>query len=285
MLMERNQLIEDLRSFEKDDFKLPSHKRLNEYTTAMLHYIGDPDPTLRDELICSAFYDWIGEKKYYTSTELTTLLTVLLDEQHLFYGIGKNEDDSVFTRTFSMLIIGLVLWRHKEKAFLSKEEFLNGKNKILKYYMQEQDLRGYIENKGWAHGAAHGADVLDELVNSLEWDSPMIQEILTAIRMMLHNGKTVFHHEEDERIARVVYRMVRQGKISPEIMKEWLGEVTNCLSGVGDMKLYRCRVNSKNFIRCLYFRLLHFDVNPEYMECLMEAEKMVNRYIVLDKEI
>ena len=116
MLMERNQLIEDLRSFEKDDFKLPSHKRLNEYTTAMLHYIGDPDPTLRDELICSAFYDWIGEKKYYTSTELTTLLTVLLDEQHLFYGIGKNEDDSVFTRTFSMLIIGLVLWRHKEKS-------------------------------------------------------------------------------------------------------------------------------------------------------------------------
>lgn len=285
MIIERKQLMEDLSAFAKDEFKLPPHKNLNEYTAAMLNYIGDPDPTLRDELICSAFYDWIGEKKYYTAIELKTLLQVLVDEKHLFCGIGEKGTDSVFTRTFSVLIVGLVLWSHKEKPFLSKEEFFEAKNKVLKYYMQEQDLRGYLEDEGWAHGAAHGADVLDELVNSLESDAHTIQEVLTGIRIMLHNGKEVFHHEEDERIARVVYRMIRQGKVTPEMLKEWFKGVTDCLSGVGDMKLYRCRVNSKNFIRCLYFRLLHFDVNQEFINCLVEAEKTVNRYIILDKEI
>lgn len=280
----REELVQDLRSFAKDEYNLPSLASLNQYTTAMLRYIGTADMELRDELICSTFYEWIGEKKYYTAVELKVLLQTLLDEHHLFYGLGSEGDDTVFTRTFSVLIIGLILNRHKINPFLSREEFLETKNCVLKYYMQERDLRGYINDKGWAHGAAHGADVIDELVDSRECDERVVQEILTAIRLVLH-GNEILHFEEDERIARPVYRMIRQGKVNPKILKAWLEEVSDCISGVGDMKLYKSRVNSKNFVRCLYFRLVHFGVNSEFLECILDTEKKLNRYTILDKKI
>ena len=285
MIITRDKLFEDLSTFAKDEFKLPTLASLNEYTTAMLRYIGDPDAVLRDELISSTFYEWIGEKKYYTEVELKTLLQLLLDENHLFYGIGNEEDDKVFTRTFSLLIVGLILDAHKKCSFLSPEEFVETKNSVLKYYMQEKDLRGYMNDKGWAHGAAHGADAMDELIDSQECDEQIVQEILTAIRLMLHNGNTILHFEEDERIARPVYRMIRQGKVNPIILKAWLKEVCDCISGVGDMKLYKSRVNSKNFVRCLYFRLVHFQVNPEFLECILDAEKKLNRYVIFDRNI
>jgi len=63
----REELVQDLRSFAKDEYNLPSLVTLNQYTAAMLRYIGDADMELRDELICSTFYEWIGEKKYYTA--------------------------------------------------------------------------------------------------------------------------------------------------------------------------------------------------------------------------
>lgn len=282
--MTREELVEDLRAFAEDEYNLPSMVSLNQYTTAMLRYIGDADMELRDDLICSTFYGWIGEKKYYTAVELKILLKTLLDEHHLFYGLGSEGDDTVFTRTFSVLIIGLILDRHKINPFLSREEFLETKNCVLKYYMHERDLRGYINDKGWAHGAAHGADVIDELVDSRECDEHVVQEILTAIRLMLH-GNEILHFEEDERIARPVYRMIRQGKVNPKILKAWLEEVSDCISGVGDMKLYKSRVNSKNFVRCLYFRLVHFQIKSEFLDCILDAEKKLNRYTILDQDI
>ena len=287
MIITREVLIEELKTFSQDDFNLPPHKNLNEYTTAMLHYIGDVDPFLRDELICSAFYEWIGEKKYYTATELKTILQVLLDEKHLFFGIGSEVHDTVYTRTFSILIVGLIVMRHREAPFLTREEFLNMKNKVLKYYMQEKDLRGFTDGKGWAHGAAHGADTIDEIITSQECDEHMVQEILTAIRYMLHNGFEILHFEEDERIARPVYRMIRQGKLTPAALEKWLGSLSGGLSGAGvvDMSLYKSRINSKNFVRCLYFRLVHLQANPEFLECILETEKTLNRYVELDKDI
>lgn len=283
--MERARLLEDLSALEKEGFVFPEGKNIEEYIKGMLEHIGDPDPDFRDGLICTAFYEWIGEKKYVKKETLRWMRPILLDEQHLFFKLGEDGKDSVFTRTFSALIVGLIFWSHSQEPFLSEEEFKETAERFFQYYKGERDLRGYMEDKGWAHGAAHGADVLDEIVNGKECDESMIKQVLEAIKVMLYNGKDIFHFEEDERIARVVYRMIRKGKMTPELLEEWLKDVTDCMSGVGDMKLYRCRVNTKNFLRCLYFRLLHFNVNPEFISLIAEGEKAVNRYILLDKEI
>jgi len=284
-MIDREKLKEILKKSAENEFAYPTECSMYECIAAMLRHIGDPEPELRDVLICSAFYVWLGDKKYGIGEELRTILHVLVDGEHLFKGIGENGTDSVFARTFSVLIVGLILNRHQETPFLAEEEFLETKNHVLRYYMEEKDLRGHMEDKGWAHGAAHGADAIDQLAGCKELDAHMVMESLTALRLMLHNGETVFCHEEDERMARPVYRMIKHGKLGETEFERWMEQLCSCEHTVWDMKRYKSRINSKNFIRCLYFRLQHFGVGEGFKKILVEGEKRLNRYATLDKEI
>ena len=51
---------------------------------------------------------WI-ERDVFEPKDLKEILMVSLNEQHLFLGLGEKETDTVFTRTFSMLIVAAVM--------------------------------------------------------------------------------------------------------------------------------------------------------------------------------
>ncbi len=97
----------------------------------LLDYIGDIDYELREELIYIALSEWITGKEYFNEVQLRQILSILMDEKHLFYQIGSDGDDSVFTRTYSVLGVVMILYMHRKKAFLSSNEFSNLKNKLM----------------------------------------------------------------------------------------------------------------------------------------------------------
>ena len=111
-----------------------------------------------------------------------------VDHEHLFYQIGSDGNDSVFTRTFSVLAIVQIVNRHRKEAFLSVEEFTDMRNKLIEYYTSEKDLRGYVQKSGWAHAAAHGADVMDELIQCSECNEDVFKEILKAFKKIMHDS-------------------------------------------------------------------------------------------------
>nr|WP_242069344.1 DUF2785 domain-containing protein [Paenibacillus dendritiformis] len=84
----------------------------------------------------------------------------------MFYRIGSEGDSTVFTRSFSVLPIALILRRHRQKPFLDLAEFQQVKHSLISYVQEEKDLRGYVNEGGWAHSAAHAADALTELVRA-----------------------------------------------------------------------------------------------------------------------
>lgn len=143
-------LKEKLIQIESDEYKVSGSMNAFEIAQEMMKYMGDIDSELRDNLIYSTFAEWIGHGEF-TENQLSELLHISLDEQHLFYGIGEKDTDSVFTRTFSVLIIPLIMGKDREQPFLSKEEVMFTKKKLMKYMELEQDLRGYVEEMGWAH--------------------------------------------------------------------------------------------------------------------------------------
>lgn len=202
--------MHDLQRIQKEDYRLREGERLQEVADLMLQYIGDPDPELRDDLIYSTYYHWIIKKKLFTEAELRGLLTVLTDDQHLFYHIGSENDPTVFTRSFSVLPIALIVRRHRQEPFLDLAEFQHVKNSLIRYVQEEKDLRGYVPEGGWAHSAAHASDALTELVQCPECDAAARLEILPAVQGMLHNGSHIFNEEEDERIACIVDTIMDQ---------------------------------------------------------------------------
>ncbi|KAA1191704.1 DUF2785 domain-containing protein [Paenibacillus sp. B2(2019)] len=274
----REQLIIDLQRIEENDYELRSGEQLRDYVKLMLEYIGDPQPKLRDDLIYSTFYKWINEKQWFSDAELRELLLILLDEQHLFYHIGSKEDQAVFTRTFSVLIIALILQRHREQAFLDSAEFTNVKEALIRYYEEEQDLRGFMPEEGWAHAAAHGADALDELVLCSESDAAIREEVLAVIQRMLYNDHYIFSDEEDERIATIVATMIDRHLLPQQSIVDWIRNLEQCGGWRRSRGQYVAYVNTKNFVRSLYFRLLPSKNNPAMVEALLKAEMNLNKF-------
>lgn len=276
--MTREQLMIDLQRIEDNNYHLNEGEDVWDYITLMLKYIGDPEPELRDNLIYSTFSGWISERKLFNDTELREILSVIIDDDHLFYHIGSKEDEAVFTRTFSVLVVALILQRHREQPFLKLAEFSHLKQCLIRYYAEEKDLRGYVTVGGWAHAAAHGADALEELVQCEESDQTVQQEVLLAIQGMLYNGRHTFSDDEDERMANIVVAIIEHELLSPSLIIEWFGQLEQCCDWPRSRHMYITRTNTKNFVRSLYFRLRYHHRGTELMEAILQTEARLNRF-------
>ncbi|MEK5148162.1 DUF2785 domain-containing protein [Psychrobacillus sp. FSL K6-4615] len=183
---------------------------------SMIEHIGSSDGELRDQLIYSWFYHLIIKKNLLDQDLLKELLEVALKDL-LLKGIGDKDTDTVFTRSFTTLLIALILSRDNEDDFLSQDVILQVKNKIVDYINLEKDLRGYIPYKGWAHSVAHVADTLDELIKSKKVDEKYFGEILNALWDKVLVSTTVYIHEEEERILVPILEMLERGLEIKEI--------------------------------------------------------------------
>lgn len=183
---------------------------------AMMEHIGSIDAELRDQLIYSSFYRLIKQKNLIEYELLTELLDEALNGL-LWIGIGENGTDTVFTRSFTTLLIALILSRDNEDDFLDHHMVLQVKDKLLDYINLEKDLRGYVVHKGWAHSVAHVADTFDELVKSKKIDDGHYVEILHALWNKVLVSNSVYNHDEGERILFPMLEMLERGLAINEV--------------------------------------------------------------------
>ncbi len=285
MSVGRERLLSGLKEIQKNGYRMDSVQKRQEYTALMLGNIGDPDPELRDELIYSALCEWIDTFDYFGEEELKSMLSVLMDKNHLFRDIGSDGTNSVFTRSFSALGVALVLGRHSKQAVYSAGEFDGIKEKAILYYTSEKDLRGYTPESGWAHSAAHGADVMEKLAGCRECGADTAKEILYAFKKLIYNGKYIFRDEEDERIGRAVFRIIKRNLVPANDILKWLEDLCECAEWEWDLKQYASRVNAKNMLRCVYFKLMHWDPSSPFAGPVFKAEEKLNRFLTFDKEL
>lgn len=279
MSNQREQLQIDLQRIADHQYQLDEGEELQDYVPLLLQYIGDPQPELRDELIYPTFWNWIGKKQLFSEAELREMLSVLLDDGHLFYQIGSEEDPAVFTRTFSVLIVALILHQHRKRPFIDQQAFIQLKDALIRYYEQEKDLRGYVAEGGWAHAAAHGADALVELVQCEESDAAVQLEVLSAIKGMLYNDRHIFNADEDERMACILDAQITHHLLPQQVIAEWIGQLEECSSWPMSLNSFIAKVNTKKFLRCLYFRWLPGERGADLLDALLKAEAKLNEFL------
>jgi hypothetical protein len=117
--MQTEQLREKLRLIARQDYQTTKIE-IDELLPSMLQFSGSPDSELRDKLIYSTLATWIY-RGMFTPDELQMVLQQALDDEHLFYKLGEENTDSVFTRAFSVLLVPPILWCHRQQPFLSLE--------------------------------------------------------------------------------------------------------------------------------------------------------------------
>ena len=207
-------------SITKNSYAPPEGASVPDLARSLVALLGSPDPELRDEIGYSTLASWIYEKRLLSPDDMRPLIQELLD--NLGKEIGSVGTDAVLQRSFSALVLSVVVARDNAAPFLKENEFRRILQGALSYADSEKDLRGYDPQKGWVHSAAHTADLLKFLGRSRYLTTPDQAAILSAIRRKLRSADVVFSFGEDERLARAVLSIIVRSDFDANNFHEWL---------------------------------------------------------------
>lgn len=270
--MKREELKKQLTMIKENNWEIPSEVDAYELSLEMLNNIGSVDPVLRDSLIFNMLQKVIIYKKI-SYEQMKEILRLCLSEEHLFYGLGKIDDDSVFNRTFTILVVGDIINinNNVEKEFLNKEEVLYVYKKVMEYFEKEKDYRGYVEVKGWAHSSAHTADTLCSLAESKFIGYKELMEMLVIIKDKICIDTYAYINEEDERLINTFMSIYNRNIVQNEDIINWIYSFQNVEeNGKYPNKEY-LRENRKVFFRSLYFRFKKFNLENRIIEAIEQV--------------
>ncbi|MGE7749881.1 DUF2785 domain-containing protein [Lysinibacillus sp. FSL R5-0849] len=226
---------------------------------SMLAHIGSTDSELRDTYIYSSFYEWILEKNLLDHRCLTKLWHYCLDHL-LLNGIEEEESDGVFTRSFTTLLVALILARDLKDNFLSQDSIEEGQTKLLAYVKAEMDVRGFVPGKGWAHSVAHVSDAMDELVKNPKIKKTAYDDMLHALWSMYLQPHYIFIHDEDERLLVPIFAMLERGLAQNEVV-QLIQQMPATLSTLKDQldeaNFYIIRFNCKTLLKSFFIQTNH----------------------------
>lgn len=242
---------------------------LFELLCQLLENLASPDPLLRDQLS----FSWIEQLFMSPALSLAIVDSFMkraLNQEHLFYRIGEKETDSIFMRAFSVLLIPLAIKWYETHGHLTPQRRDTLQQALFTYIRQEQDWRGYIPHKGWAHAAAHSADALSALGTSPLSRQEDLVAIIQNIAYLAHLDTPLMHTEED-RLAMAAYQIMRAHDKTATgfvVISSWLNALTPDHSG----KVI-ANGNTRHFLRSLYFRWYFDNSSSPWLFTIAEAIK------------
>lgn len=223
----------------------------------MLAHIGSVDAELRDHLIYRTFIELLSDNLF-TPQQLHYLFETAISEDFLYLHIGEKATDSVFTRSFSALLVAGLLAKDAELLVLNDDDLHIFFKKIGRYLLLEQDIRGYVQDKGWAHSIAHGADLAATTIKHPKFDLQYAPSILHALKLVTWKDN-VYINDEEERLINIVDALLQQN-YSEEALIEFVEQAfdrfeMHLMTQGYNNSFFSGRTCTLNFMKTLYFSL------------------------------
>ncbi len=263
---------EAIQSIVGSDFKIPAGADLIHLTAELLPLLGSTDSHLREGAL-EILWHW-GEAGQYSDAELRDIGERMASNISL--ALGESGTDTVFLRSFSALILEMVIQTDDvrnlgagagREPFLSRDEALEWFEAALAAFAGEEDGRGFVDGRGWAHAIAHKADLLGTLARGRHLDAPRLERVLAAITERLARpAEIILAFEEEYRLVRAAVHVLLRNEVQSEFLHTWIEQLSRMPDGRGwgatlglhecDQAANRARVNVRSFLRSLYFVLL-----------------------------
>jgi Protein of unknown function (DUF2785) len=208
------------RAVARNHYTPPANTTAATLAGELVDMLASPDPEQRDDLAYSTLANWIYQQRLLDAAALRPIVGRLL--ANLTRGVGERDANTVFSRSFSALVLSVVIARDNVDPFLDAAAWRAIESAAFAYLSAEQDLRGYDPDAGWMHSAAHTADLLKFLARSRYVDAPGQRRYLDAIATKLTSASVVFTHGEDERFARAVLSLVARADFDAAQFDAWL---------------------------------------------------------------
>ncbi len=269
----------------RDGLQVPTERPLAEMTAELTSMLGALEPELRDGIAYPTLATWIGRGVY------DDLLSGLGDGMVVGLGVGVGEKgtDSVFRRAFSVLVLACCLTRNNEVDRLPAAKIMEWGDRLAGWYVREQDLRGYVPQRGWAHGIAHGADAIAALSASPHLGRAELTVMLDVIadRVLLPT-EAVFTNGELDRIAAATMTILRRDLVPLAVLEPWVARLAAVAGRPphGDVDPFLTTGNPETFLRALYLALSLAPRQPsgraDLLLILVDALRRTNPFYFTD---
>lgn len=256
---------------------VPSDRPLPDITAELTSMLGSPDPALRDATAYRTMATWIDQGVY------DDLLVGLGDGMAagLRVGVGERGTDSVFRRSFSALVLAECIGRDTQRPLAPGGKVLQWGDAIATWLLREQDLRGFVPGKGWAHAIAHGADAIGMLAASPHLSTPELTVVLDVIadRVLLRTDQLLTAGEPD-RLASATMKVLRRNLVPLSVLEPWIARVgeragnrasadSSADASANERDPFLEAGNAQAFLRALYLQLALGQRPPEVRSNLL----------------
>ncbi len=242
---------------KQNNYAFPVGHQLTDLTEELFSYLASSDPELRLEIANAILEQWISVRNLYSDAQLDTMIDELLD--NLRNGIGESGTDSIFLRSISLWILAYIVRHDSQVSFMSVSRFNALFIYIEQYARDEQDLRGWVDDKGWAHSTAHIASLLVAISEHPHANQSIDERILSLVSLLAtRQTDYIYHHGEDDRMADSVMTVLSKNNVSIAFLRNWLKQLESVMAlaseGMSfDIRIYNAYMNARNFVRAVYF--------------------------------
>lgn len=189
-------------------------------TSDLLDLLASPDPRQRDEI---------------AYTQLAVRMSAGDEDGHSLV-IGERllncfHDEKVSARSFASLVLAEVVTRDALIGELDPATIRTWLMAFSRWYLSEEDLRGFDAQLGWLHAVAHGADAIGAFAQVPHLRSVELTGLLGLARdRVLSSGTTLFANHEDDRFALAMALVLARTELSGAERVGWLRPVEDALS-------------------------------------------------------
>jgi hypothetical protein len=258
---------------------VPDDRPLAELTTELTTMLGSPDSHMRDALAYPTLATWVDRGVY------DDLIIGLGDGMAagLTVGLGEQGTDSVFRRTFSVLVLAECIDRDNQQGLVPPAKLLEWGDHIASWYLRERDVRGFVPGKGWAHAVAHGADAIGVLARSVHLGRNELTVLLDVIGdRVLEPVDAPFSHGEPDRMALATMTVLRRNIVPLSVVEPWVARIAAGAQGLAgiDTDPFLATANAEAFLRALHLQLAIApnppEIRPDLLLAVMSALRSTN---------
>ena len=220
-----------------DGFAVPTDRPLTDLVAELSGLLRSPDPVARDAHGYAVLATWIG-RGVLSAGQLRALGNEM---------VTRFADPEIQTRTFAPLILDSIVSAGVfEPSWVPPFE---------RWYVAEEDLRGYDAKLGWLHAVAHGADLLGTL--GLHPAVEPVQMLRLGIGRLLTPTSYVLRDMEDDRLGYALAVTMTRADLSEIDAVDWLDPVLRALATPPVEGITPEVTNTLRTLRALYLLVDH----------------------------